>query len=98
MKLPCLRRAGRDGELPTAYSRRLERPGRSRGSNYNAWLHVSTGDNRCIERVVDKFPSIGGGVVVGERLSYPQNILEKSRTKCLVATPTLAAPHTEPAG
>lgn len=49
MKLPCLRRAGRDGELPSAYLRRLERPGRSRGSDYNAWLHVSTRNTRCIE-------------------------------------------------
>lgn len=67
MKLPCLRRARRDGELPSAYLRRCERPGRSRGSNYNAWLHVSTSTNRCIERA-DTFQELAVVLLFGERL------------------------------
>lgn len=66
MKLPCLRRAGRYGELPPAYLRRLERPGRSRGSNYNAWLHLSTRNTRCIERE-GEFPKLAA-VLKSERV------------------------------
>lgn len=81
MKLPCLRGAGRDGELPSAYLRRLERPGRSRGSDYNAWLHVPTRNTRCIEGA-DKSPKLAGGVGVWSKVVLSaENILEKSRTR-----------------
>lgn len=94
MKLPCLRRAGRDGELPSAYLRRLERPGRSRGSDYNAWLHVSTRNTRRIEGA-DKLPELAGGVGVwAKAVLSAENILEKSRTRCCLTGPTVAAPQT----
>lgn len=84
MKLPCLRRAGRDGELPSADLRRLERPGRSRGSDYNAWLHVSMRNARCIEGA-DKSPKLTGGVGVwSEVVLSAENILEKSRIRRLL--------------
>lgn len=67
MKLPCLRRAGRNGELPSTYLRRLKRPGRSRSSDYNAWLHVSTRNTRCIEGA-DKFPELALALSCGQRL------------------------------
>ena len=73
MKLPCLRRAGRDGELPSAYLRRLEWPGRSRGSDYNAWLHVSMRNTGCIEGA-DKFPELAAVLVFGQRLFSLQRI------------------------
>lgn len=94
MKLPCLRRAGRDGELPSAYLRRFERPGRSRGSDYNAWLHVSTRNTRCIGGA-DRLPELAAVLVFGARMfCLGENILEKSRTRCWTTGPTVAAPQT----